>query len=80
MFKINFIIMRFDLRLLCASKTLYQSIMFILQKLNLIFNNKYIRIFSLISIKLKFRLIIEHDFERKKLDERINDIIVYVLC
>ena len=80
MSEINFVVVRFGLRLLCASKTLYQSITFISQKLNSIFNNEYIRTFSLVSIELKFRLIIEHDFEQKELDERMNDVIIYVLC
>ena len=80
MFEINFIVMRFDLRLLCVSKTLHQSITFILQKLNSIFNNEYIKTFLFVSIELKFRLIIEHDFEREELDERMNDVIIYVLC
>ena len=71
--------MRFDLRLLCVSKTFYQSITFILQKMNSIFNNKYMKIFSLVSIELKFRLIIEHNFKRKKFDKRINNVIVYIL-
>ena len=80
MLKINFIIMRLDLRSLCASKTFYKIIMFISQKLNLISNNEHIKTFSLVLIELKFRLIIEHCFERKKLDKRMNDVIVYILC
>ena len=80
MFKINFVVVRFDLRLLCASKALYQSITFISQKLNSIFNNEYIKTFSLVSIKLKFRLIIEHNLKRKEFDKRINNVIVYILC
>ena len=72
--------MRFDLRLLCSLKTFYQSITFISQKLNSIFNNEYIKIFSFVLVELKFRLIIKHDFERKKFDEDMNDVIVYVLC
>ena len=79
MFEINFIIMCLGLRLLCASKTLYQLITFILQKLNSIFNNKYIKVFSLVSIKLKFCLIIEHDLKRRKFNERMNDVIIYIL-
>ena len=80
MFEINFVVVRSDLRLLYASKTFYQSITFILQKLNLISNNEYIKTFLLVSIELKFRLIIKHDLERKKFDERINNVIIYVLC
>ena len=79
MLEINLVIMRFDLRLLCASKTLYQLITLISQKLNSISNNEYIRIFSLVSIELKFRLIIEHDFERKEFDKRMNNVIIYIL-
>ena len=80
MFKINFVVVCFNLRLLCALKTFYQSITFISQKLNSIFNNEYIKIFSFILIELKFRLIIEHDFKQKKFNKRMSDVIIYVLC
>ena len=79
-FEINFIVVRLDLRSLCASKTFYKTITLISQKLNSIFNNEHIRTFSLVSIELKFHLIIEHYFEREKLDKRMNDVIVYILC
>ena len=78
--EINFVVVRFDLRSLCASKTFYKMITLISQKLNSIFNNEHIRAFSLVSIELKFRLIIEHCLEREKSDKRMNDVIVYILC
>ena len=80
MSEINFVVVCLDLRSLCASKTFYKTITFISQKLNSIFNNEHIKTFSFVSIELKFRLIIEHYLKRKKLNKRMNDVIVYILC
>ena len=79
MFEINFIVVRFNLRSLCALKLFYKTITFILQKLNSIFNNKYIKRFSFILIELKFRLTIEYYFERRKLDRSMSNVIIYIL-
>ena len=80
MLEINFIIISLDLRFLCTAKTLYQSIAFVLQQLNLIFDNEYIRTFLFILVELKIYLIIENGFERKEFDRRMSDIIIYILC
>ena len=79
-FEINFVVVRFNLRSLYALKTFYQTIMFILQKLNSIFNDEYIKVFFLVSIELKFRLIVEHCFKRKKFDKHMHNVIIFILC
>ena len=69
--------MRFDLQLLCAAKVFYQLIALVLEQLNSISDNEYIKIFSFVRIELKVYLIIENDL---KFNKRMNDVFIYILC
>ncbi len=67
--KFNFFIVIFCLRFLCISQLFFYIIAFILQDLYIFSNNKNIRVFFVILIKIEIRIIFERSLERQYIRE-----------